>query len=204
MVLPIRRIILELPAWVGDWVVAHPLPQAATDRLSVDQTRMRWVIDLAQEQVARGSGGPFAAAIVDGNSGALVSVGVNVVEASHCALAHAEMVAMGLAQQGEDSFNLAASAHPNCMLYSSSEPCAMCYGALPWSGVGRLVCGAAAADAIAIGFDEGEKPADWIDALAQRGIAVTTDCCREQAVAMLQRYASSQGVIYNGGRYGSS
>ncbi|MDX8410241.1 MAG: nucleoside deaminase [Mariprofundales bacterium] len=187
-------LALTLPSWVNGWVATHAVPTLADDA-----QRMAWVIALAQQQVVRASGGPFAAAVFDDDSGALVSVGVNVVEASCCALAHAEMVAIGLAQQRLGSFNLAVSVHPHCVLYSSSEPCAMCYGAVPWSGIVRLVCGADAADAVAIGFDEGSKPMDWVAALMQRGISVARGCCRDQAVAVLQQYAEQRGTIYNGG-----
>ena len=68
---------------------------------------------------------------------------------------------------------------------------------IPWSGVTRLVCGARAADAEAIGFDEGPKPRGWIAALERRGIAVVRDVRRADAVAVLRAYAAAGGAIYN-------
>jgi tRNA(Arg) A34 adenosine deaminase TadA len=73
----------------------------------------------------------------------------------------------------------------------------MCYGAVVWSGVSRLVCGARKQDAEAIGFDEGPKPENWIAELEARGIHVITDVRREKATAVLRDYVKQGGIIYN-------
>jgi len=73
----------------------------------------------------------------------------------------------------------------------------MCFGAIPWSGVTSIVCGAHQADAEAAGFDEGEKPHDWARALQRRGIEVTLDVMRQQAARVLLDYARDAGTIYN-------
>jgi hypothetical protein len=62
------------------------------------------------------------------------------------------------------------------------------------------VCGARAADAEAIGFDEGDKPARWATALARRGISVRRDVCRAEARAVLREYAARAGTIYGARR----
>jgi hypothetical protein len=62
------------------------------------------------------------------------------------------------------------------------------------------VCGAHGADAAAIGFDEGAKPADWVGALQKRGIEVIRDVGRDDAQAVLQQYAQTGGLIYNPGQ----
>ncbi len=74
----------------------------------------------------------------------------------------------------------------------------MCFGATPWSGVRRLVCGAWEDDAREIGFDEGPKPVDWVEALTTRGIEVRRGVLRDTAKSVLRAYASQGGVIYNG------
>ena len=73
----------------------------------------------------------------------------------------------------------------------------MCLGAIPWSGVRRVVCGARGEDACAIGFDEGAKPADWVAELTGRGIEVTRDVLRSEARAVLNHYHTTGGLIYN-------
>ena len=73
----------------------------------------------------------------------------------------------------------------------------MCLGAIGWSGVERVVCGAADRDARAIGFDEGDKPLDWRASLERRGITVVTGVQRDRVRAALQRYVASGGLVYN-------
>ncbi|MDH5640742.1 MAG: nucleoside deaminase [Nitrospira sp.] len=158
---------------------------------------MRFVVEVASMNVARDTGGPFAAAVFETNSGRLVAVGMNLVVSTNCSLAHAELVALANAQHAVRNFDLGAASLPAHELVTSSEPCAMCYGAIPWSGVRRVLCGARAGDAEAIGFDEGPKPKRWIAELEQRGITVLRDLCRAEAVAVLQRYKKNGGTIYN-------
>jgi tRNA(Arg) A34 adenosine deaminase TadA len=121
---------------------------------------------------------------------------VNLVEPAQCSIAHAEMVAIALAQQTIGSFDL-GQGQVTRELVTSTEPCAMCLGAIPWSGVRRVLSGARGADASAIGFDEGAKPADWIGELTRRGIAVTRDVLRDEARAVLNHYHTTGGLIYN-------
>ena len=79
----------------------------------------------------------------------------------------------------------------------------MCMGSIPWSGVRRLVCGARDEDARRVGFDEGPKARDWVQALTARGIAVVRDVCRQEAAAVLLDYARCGGPVYNA-RQGNS
>src|SRR3546814_19872045 len=74
----------------------------------------------------------------------------------------------------------------------------MCLGAVGWSGIARLVCAAGDQDARAIGFDEGDKPADWQSALARRGVIVATGVLRARAAAAMERYRDTGGLIYHG------
>ncbi len=157
---------------------------------------MRFVIDLARENVQRRTGGPFAAAVFDAG-GRLVASAVNLVTAHNCSLLHAEIIAIALAQQALGSYDLSRDGTCDYELATSSEPCAMCFGAIPWSGITRLVCGARAADAQDIGFDEGPKPRNWRHALAVRGVHVAYDILRHEAVAVLKQYQQTGGVIYN-------
>jgi tRNA(Arg) A34 adenosine deaminase TadA len=182
---------LRLP----DWTAAH-VEQAG--RLESDAARMRFVIALAGENVRRATGGPFAAAIFESGTGALLSVGVNLVPSLRLSIMHAEIVAILLAQRRAGSYTLGGRSMPPHELVTSCEPCAMCLGAVLWSGVARLVCGAAKADAEAIGFDEGPVfDASW-DYLAGRGIEVVREVERAAAREVLTAYAAGGGVIYNG------
>jgi tRNA(Arg) A34 adenosine deaminase TadA len=187
-----RKLILSLPEWVG------PFLQKQDSVFIKPEDKMRLVIELSKLNVEHKTGGPFGAAVFELDSGKLIAAGVNVVIDSNCSLAHAEMMSIGLAQQKLKTFDLGAENMPAYELVSSTEPCAMCLGAIPWSGIRRLICGARGQDACDIGFDEGVKVPDWTDTLKSRGITVMQDVLREQARDILIKYKESGGLIYNG------
>jgi len=191
------KIMAELrlrhPAWLAEAVAT-----ASGHRLEDVAHRMQLVIDWSRRNIEQGSGGPFAAAIFESASHRLIAAGVNVVVSNGCSMAHAEMMAISAAQQQLQNHDLGAADIPAMELVSSCEPCAMCFGALPWSGIRRLVCGATAADATAIGFDEGPRHPERQQQLEQRSIQVITEVHRDQAAAVLNEYAGKEGMIYNG------
>jgi tRNA(Arg) A34 adenosine deaminase TadA len=108
------------------------------------------------------------------------------------------MLAISLAQSALADWNLGAGG--SVQLVTSCEPCAMCFGAVPWSGVGSLLWGARKEDAEAAGFDEGDKPPDWVRTLEARGIRTAGDVLRAEAAAILQSYARRNGDIYHPGQ----
>ena len=181
-------IRIDLPEWV--WSIVDPNEAIA----SIDD-RMALVVEFARRNIVDG-GGPFAAAIFDPD-GRLIAPGVNRVVAASAPIAHAEIVAIAMAGQRLGTWDLASAG--GFELVTSTEPCAMCLGAVPWSGVRRLVCGARDEDARAVGFDEGYKPADWVERLGDVGIEVHRDVHREGAADVLRSYATAGGSIYNGG-----
>jgi len=186
------EIHISLPDWVAGFLAEWP------DILPDDESRMGLVIALAAENVRRDLGGPFAAAVFD-ETGRLVAPGINRVVAANCSIFHAEILAIALAQKSVGRYDLSDGGRLSYDLFATTEPCAMCFGAVPWSGVRRLICGARSEDARAIGFDEGPKPAGWVSALAERGITVLRDVAREEAVRVLRHYVAAGGPVYNAG-----
>ena len=119
---------------------------------------------------------------------------MNLVATTNLSAAHAEMVAIMISQQVVGHFDLGGEALPPYELVASTEPCAMCSGAIPWSGGSYA---AREEDARGIGFDEGPKTSDWVAALEQRGISVARDVYRDEAAAVLRYYLKSGGIVYN-------
>lgn len=185
----VSRFELALPVWVGSFLAAWDAP------LDSPTARMRLAVALAAENVRQATGGPFGAIVVEDTGGRLLGAGVNQVTATGLSLAHAEMVAVSLAQAAVGTWNLGAG--EAVQLVTSCEPCAMCYGAVPWSGVASLVWGARREDAEAAGFDEGDKPAEWERSLEERGIRTRGDVLREEAAAVLAAYTERNGAIYH-------
>jgi tRNA(Arg) A34 adenosine deaminase TadA len=178
---------IALPAWVDELCESGQLFASREERVDL-------VLSLARSNFEHETGGPFGSAIFDGN-GHLLGCGVNMVVPTSNAFAHAEILAIGLAGKAVGNFTLRDQ---GAELFASTEPCAMCLGAIPWSGVERLICSARDEDAASIGFEEGDKPADWAAKLAQRGIEVVTDVKREEGARVLTDYVRAGGVIYNG------
>ena len=187
-------MVVQLPDWIDD-----ALSESAQIYPSVEE-RMQLIIKLARLNIEHKTGGPFGAGIFELESGRLISLGVNLVESSNCSIAHAEMVAIAVAQRVIGSYDLGSRKSMACQLVTSTEPCAMCLGAVPWSGVRSVVCGARDEDARSIGFDEGHKPPDWIQSLESHRISVVRDVLREEARAVLLEYNKQGGLIYNAGQ----
>lgn len=183
-----------LPDWLANWVAAYI---SSRGQLVTAEDKMALVLDAARQNILHKTGGPFAAAIFEQESGRLVSVGVNLVTREGLSILHAEMVAIALAQQKLGVYDLGHLQLPAHELVTSTEPCAMCFGALPWSGIKRLVTGAGDADARGIGFDEGPKLTQWQSALEERGIQVLTEVKRPEAAQVLKDYVAQGGHIYN-------
>lgn len=163
------------------------------------EERMELAIELSSRNI-RNDGGPFGAAVFERRTGKLVAPGINLVMQTNCSVVHAEIVAIIIAQQGVGNFDLSSPGLPEYELVSSAEPCAMCIGAIPWSGIAGLVCGARDEDVRSVGFDEGKKPENWMEYFRDRSIAVTRDILRDRARAVLQQYIDEGGIIYNGRR----
>src|SRR6185503_20926793 len=83
-------VLVTWPDWI-DGAVTYGT------RYNSDDDRMRVAIELARQNVARGTGGPFGAAIFDRETGALISVGVNSVVRLNNSTLHAEMLAIMMA-----------------------------------------------------------------------------------------------------------
>ena len=101
-----------------------------------DRALMLQALDCAREAYAQGEV-PVGAVLVD-RAGAVVARAANAPIASHDPTAHAEIVALRAAGQALGNYRL-----PNCTLYVTLEPCAMCVGAVVHARVERVVYAAA-------------------------------------------------------------
>ena len=101
---------------------------------SLDERFMRRALEEAQLAFEEGEI-PIGAVITDGKS--VIASAHNMVERLCDISAHAEMIALSAA-----SLHFRSKYLPQCTLYVTIEPCAMCMGALRWSQIGRIVFGA--------------------------------------------------------------
>jgi tRNA(Arg) A34 adenosine deaminase TadA len=98
----------------------------------VDEGHLMKAIELARRSREKGNH-PFGSLLVD-TSGDVVLEAENTVVTSHDLTAHAELNLVRTACVQFDVEVLQEST-----LYTSTEPCAMCSGAIYWSGIGRVV-----------------------------------------------------------------
>jgi tRNA(adenine34) deaminase len=109
---------------------------AGEARLSLDEDDARWLrvsFVLAKAAAARGDE-PYGAVLV-GVDGRVLLEADNTIVTAGDRTGHAEINLVRLAGR------LDAAALAAATLYASTEPCAMCAGAIYWSGIGRLVFG---------------------------------------------------------------
>ncbi|GAB4835972.1 hypothetical protein Ancab_000891 [Ancistrocladus abbreviatus] len=136
-----------LEAKDGTISVASAFPghqEAVQDR---DHKFLTKAVEEAYKGVESGHGGPFGAVVVCNDE---VVVGChNMVLKATDPTAHAEVTAIREACKKLNRLELS-----DCEIYASCEPCPMCFGAIHLSRIKRLVYGAQAEAAIAIGFDD--------------------------------------------------
>jgi tRNA(Arg) A34 adenosine deaminase TadA len=185
-------------AVLPDWVL--PLVRGYDAPISTAEERMALVHALADRNHVAGNGGPFAAVVADPVTSEIISVGVNVVLSSGLSSAHAEVTAISLAQTSLRSWDL-ATVRPGLELIVNWRPCAMCLGAVLWSGVQRLVVAGDGPELERLtGFDEGPVVRDWAEQLRLRGIEVEQDVLRDGAIATYTSYGQSRALVYNARR----
>lgn len=190
---PLPRFTLDLPHW------AEAELQQLPAYLPALENRMAAVLRFARLNTEHQSGGPFAAGIFERDSGKLLIIGVNRVVPLNCSSAHAEITALTLAQQMLGTFDLGGPGLPAHQLVVNWSPCAMCFGAVLWSGIRSLVIAGADDAMMAItGFDEGPMPEGWREELAKRGIELIEGLMREEALDGFQDFAATNPFIYNG------
>lgn len=169
------------PPWLLSW--SAELEGAELD----EDGRMDSAIALSEATVREGSGGPFGAVVFDIPTGRIIAAGANLVPHSDLSIAHAEVVALSLAQTRLGTWDLGSVG--SFGLATSAQPCIMCAGAVLWSGIRTLEYAAASADVERItGFDEGPLPADWESSFRARGIAVTSGRRASQAHDVLHEF----------------
>jgi tRNA(Arg) A34 adenosine deaminase TadA len=131
---------------------------------------------------ARRSGNhPFGAVLVDSRGQVLLRA-ENSVVTGRDATGHAEtnLVRLATAQLG-------AAELESCTMYASTEPCAMCAGAIHWAGIGRLAFALSAQslyDMLGHGPDELRLSCREIFASSARPMAVLGPAIEDEALAV--------------------
>ncbi len=192
---PARRhtgFALDLPLWAVDELEKMP------ECIPSGEDRMAAVIKFSRMNFRKGTGGPFAAGVFERDTGRLLTIGVNRVVPLNCSCAHAEVMALSLAQKHLGTYDLGAAGFPAHQLVVNWRPCAMCFGAVLWSGIRSLMIAGAGSELEEItGFDEGPMHPGWRDELARRGIELVEDVLHEAALDVCREFSASHALVYN-------
>src|SRR3989338_3600598 len=112
----------------------------------IEERFMRLAIEKALEGVRNGQS-PFGACIV--KEGKAVCCAHNVVWETKDITAHAEVHAIRQACRQLDTVDLSG-----CDIYSTCEPCPMCFSACHWAKISRIIYGTYIEDAKRLGYSE--------------------------------------------------
>jgi tRNA(Arg) A34 adenosine deaminase TadA len=107
---------------------------------------MQCAIREARKNLKTMNGGPFGACIV--KSGKIIALARNTVLKDD-ATCHAEINAIRIASRSLGTFDLSGA-----VIYSTTEPCPMCFSAVHWARIKRIVYGSSIRDARCAGFNE--------------------------------------------------
>ena len=183
---------LDLPDWAVDELNELPV------YFPTLSDRMAAVIKFSRMNFQRQTGGPFAAGIFERDTGRLIVIGVNRVVPFNCSSAHAEVMAISLAQKHLGIYDLGAPGLLAHQIVVNWRPCTMCFGAVLWSGVRSLVIAGDGPELEEItGFDEGPVHPEWRSELDRRGIELVEGVLREEAIEVYKEFAANREFVYN-------
>lgn len=149
---------------------------------------MRMALDVCKKGVDQGQS-PFGACIVAGDQ--VLGCSHNTVWKTTDPTAHAEVNAIRHA-----CADLRVVKLPGSTIYSTTEPCPMCFSAIHWAGIERIVCAARVDDAKDFGFNELQiSNADMIK-VSGSPMIVVTDFLRDEALAIYKHWKNAGGRTY--------
>ena len=137
---------------------------------------MRLAIKKAKQGISKGQT-PFGACIVKGDK--VIACCHNLVWEDTDITAHAEITAIRQACK-----KLKTVALSGCVIYSTCEPCPMCFAACHWARISRIVFGCAIKDAKNYGFNELQVSNLELKKLAKNKIKVTPGILVEENIRL--------------------
>jgi tRNA(Arg) A34 adenosine deaminase TadA len=125
-------------------------------------------------------GGPFGACIVKG--GKVLATACNTV-LKQDATCHAEINAIRIASRKLKTFDLSG-----CEIYSTTEPCPMCFCAIHWARIDKIIYGTTTKDAKKIGFNELEITDSRLKSLGKSRVKLAGDFMRKECFELFRRF----------------
>ncbi|MFH1306343.1 MAG: nucleoside deaminase [Candidatus Micrarchaeota archaeon] len=152
----------------------------------LDEKFMLETIEKAKEGIKKGQA-PFAACIVDELNNIVVCEHSKVWETNDIT-AHAEIVAIRKACEKLGKIDLS-----NCTIYSTTEPCPMCFSAIHWAGIERIVFAANIGDAKNAGFRELMISNEKMNEIGGGRIEIKKEFKRGEALKLFEEWGKGEG-----------
>jgi guanine deaminase len=140
---------------------------------------MRLALAEAEKNLLSLDGGPFGACIVKG--GRVISVAGNTVLSCNDATCHAEVNAIRAASQRLKDYYLSG-----CVIYSTTEPCPMCFSAIHWAKLEAVYFGTTINDVKKLGFDELRISAKKMKSLGGSKVKVVSGVLKTECLKLLR------------------
>jgi tRNA(Arg) A34 adenosine deaminase TadA len=150
-----------------------------------DEHWMRLAIETSRRGIEAGQS-PFGAVIVKGDE--LVVAAHNVVWLETDATAHAEVNAIRLACRKLGTIDLRG-----CRIYSTTEPCPMCFAACHWAKLDQIYFGTSIPDANASGFSELFISNQQMKDQGRSPIGITPNVLRDEAAELFRLWQAKAG-----------
>ena len=142
---------------------------------------MRLAADKARTGVRQGQT-PFGACLV--KEGEVLALAHNRVWSRTDITAHAEVTAIREACRKRGTIDLSET-----VLYSTCEPCPMCFAAAHWARIGTIVFGASIADAERFGFRELSIPCEKLHRLGNSSIKLHGGFLRNECLEVFRAWS---------------
>ncbi|MCC6864912.1 MAG: nucleoside deaminase [Ignavibacteria bacterium] len=149
--------------------------------MTSDEKYMQMAIDKCREGVDNGQT-PFAACIVKDDK--VIACNHNIVWASNDITAHGEINAIRNGCLAIGSIDLSGST-----IYSTCEPCPMCFTAIHWARIDRIFYGANINDAEKFGFNELKISNKMLKELGNCKVKITGDFMKNECVEIFEYWA---------------
>ncbi|MDI6737632.1 MAG: nucleoside deaminase [Nanoarchaeota archaeon] len=153
-----------------------------------DEDFMRLAIKKTIQGIRKGQT-PFGACIV--KNGKVVVCEHNVVWKEGNPVMHAEVHAIRQASRKLKTIDLSG-----CVIYSTTEPCPMCYSAVHWARIKKIVYGASIADAKKAGFNELQISDKTMKRLAKDKIGIESGLLKKECVELFKIWKKHKGKAY--------
>ncbi len=147
---------------------------------------MKLALCSAQWGIKRSAGGPFGAVIV--YKGRALSVAHNTVLKKNDPTCHAEINAIREASRKLKTFDLR-----HCVIYSTTEPCPMCFAAIHWARIPLVVYGTGIRDVARRGFNELFISNQRMKQIGKSKVRVKPDFMKEECLRLLEDWDQKAG-----------